>query len=186
MKRDLRPVVLASCLWLTAVPADAQLARCTAALDALRVAALEAHEQSSDLELLQDASVARREELGRCQDELDRVQRDRQRRGVTTIPGLGGCQSAELSAQSSEMSYASAIAAAREGLGTLAAAVRTVELSCQVPLGAFAPVADRETQSPACRRFLRTRPGVPLAALRVVCESELSEEECAACVGRRD
>ena len=185
MKRDLRPVVLASCLWLTAVPADAQLARCTAALDELRVAASEAHGQSSDLESAQDAVVTRRGEFVRCQDELERVQRDRQRQGVTTMPSSGGCQGAELSARSSELNYASVIADAREGLAKLVAAVQTVELSCQVPLGAFAPVAAPETLSPACTSFLNSRPGGSLAALRVVCESELSEEECAACVGRR-
>ena len=185
MKRDLPPVVLASCLWLTAVPADAQLARCTAALEELRVAASEAHGQSSDLESMQDLLVTRQGEFVRCREELDRVQRDRQRSGVTTIPSSGECQSAALSAQSSEMSYASAIAATREGLGQLASAVRTVELTCQVPLGAFTPVAEPETRSPACRSFLSSRPSAPFAALRVVCESEMSEEECAACVGRR-
>ncbi len=106
MKRDLRPVVLASCLWLTAVPADAQLARCTAALEGLRVAASEAHGRSSDLESMQDAFVTRQGEFVRCQEELERVQRDRQRRGVTTIPSSVTCQSAELAAQSSEMRYA--------------------------------------------------------------------------------
>ena len=47
------------------------------------------------------------------------------------------------------------------------------------------PVAAPETRRPACRSFLSSRPSAPFAALRVVCESEMSEEECAACVGRR-
>jgi len=83
-----------------------------------------------------------------------------------------------------EVNYTSAVAAVQDGLTTLASAVQTVEVGCQVPLGAFVAVPPPETRSPACRSFLASRPGAPLAALRVVCESSLSAEECSACLGR--
>ena len=134
---------------------------------------------------MQDGLTARREEFTRCQEELERVQRDRERRGDPAPPHLAEqCRSAELSAQALEVSYTSAVAAVQEGLATLASAVQTVEVSCQVPLGAFAAVPPPETRSPDCRSFLASRPGAPLAALRVVCESSLSAEECAACLGK--
>jgi len=75
---------------------------------------------------------------------------------------------------------------AREGLAGLAGAVQNVERACQVPLAAFASAAgDVEPRSQACQSFLASRPGAPLAALRVLCESELSPEECTACLGER-
>ena len=185
MKRNFRAVVVGASLALTAVPANAQLAQCTSGLETLAAAAV-AHEQTSQLMSVQDGLVARREEFTRCQDELERVQRDRERRGDPAPPSrlAQECRGAELSAQGLEVNYTSAVAAVQDGLTTLASAVQAVEVGCQVPLGAFAAVPPPETRSPACRSFLASRPGAPLAALRVVCESSLSAEECAACLGR--
>jgi hypothetical protein len=185
MKRNLRAVVVGASLALTAVPANAQLAQCTSGLETLAAAAAVAHEQTSQLTSVEDGLVARREAFTRCQDELERVQRDRERRGDPAPSRLAQeCRGAELSAQALEVSYTSAVAAVQDGLTTLASAVQAVEVSCQVPLGAFAAVPPPETRSPDCRSFLASRPGAPLAALRVVCESSLSAEECAACLGR--
>ncbi|HIE93121.1 MAG TPA: hypothetical protein EYQ83_09740, partial [Acidobacteria bacterium] len=171
MKRNLRAVVVGASLALTAVPANAQLAQCTSGLETLAAPAAVAHEQTSQLTSVEDGLVARREAFTCCQDELERVQRDRERRGDPAPSRLAQeCRGAELSAQALEVSYTSAVAAVQDGLTTLASAVQAVEVSCQVPLGAFAAVPPPETRSPDCRSFLASRPGAPLAALRVVCE----------------
>ena len=89
----------------------------------------------------------------------------------------------------SRRSYAATIETVQEGFRQLAAAVQSLEASCQVqlaaPLIATGPGAEEEATSPACEGFLRSRPGATLAALRVVCQSAMSEEECAACLGDR-
>ena len=113
------------------------------------------------------------------------MRRDRERRGDPTTRGLDACRGTELLARTLAANYESAVAAAREGLSGLATAVQTVERSCQVPLAAFVPVPASATRSPACVSFLRSRADAPLEALRVVCRSEMSEEECAACLGER-
>jgi hypothetical protein len=131
MKRDLRLVVLGASVLLTAVPASAQLAQCTSGLETLAAAAAVAHEQASQLSSVQDGLVARREEFTRCQEELERVQRDRERRGDPAPSRLAQeCRGAELSAQGFEVNYTSAVAAVQDGLTTLASAVQTVEVGC--------------------------------------------------------
>lgn len=112
MKRTFRAVVVSASLALTAVPANAQLAQCTSGLETLAAAAAVAHEQTSELSSAEDGLVARREEFARCQEELERVQRDRERRGDPAPPRLAEqCRGAALSAQGLEVNYTSAAAA---------------------------------------------------------------------------
>lgn len=187
MSHYLRIAVIVSCLGVPAESAEAQLAQCTSDLELLRVAAADAHERSSGLQTVQNGLVSRRDEFIRCQEEVDRISRDIERTSVGRVPQVLDCSSLRLSAQSAETQYAAAVDSAREGLIGLASAVQAVERSCQVPLAAFTPaLGSAETRSPACDSFLASRPGAPLAALRVLCESELSPEECTACLGSRE
>ena len=134
--------------------------------------------ESREVESAQQGLASRQAEYVRCQEERIRDA------DVDPTPSFGPCQGAELLARSFEQTYTLAIAKAREAFADLATAVQTVERRCEVPLAALAP-ARRLPPTPACVGFLRSRPGAPLEALRVVCETELSEEECATCVGRR-
>tara|TARA_A100001037_G_scaffold200718_1_gene179508 strand:- start:55 stop:378 length:324 start_codon:yes stop_codon:yes gene_type:complete len=107
MERVLRLGLLTVCGWALAVPASAQLAQCTSALEGLETAAATVHEQSSSLETMRAGLVSRRDEFIRCQEEVGRSTRDRERvgggGGGGGLPAQLDCSSAQLSAQSFEV-----------------------------------------------------------------------------------
>ena len=176
--------VLAACLWLSAVPAKAQWRQCATELDALRAAAEEAHEASSTVASLEASLLETRDAYTRCRQDLDVFRIDRETSPISPAVQLDGCNQQVQTYRTTERRYAAEMDQAGSLFRALAAAVQAVELSCQYPLAAYAPAEPpAESPSPACERFLGTRPGVPLESLRVLCTAEMSADECAACLG---
>jgi hypothetical protein len=168
------PVVLG--LWSWAPSAQAQTSQCASDLDSLRVAAYEAHDA------VRLASATRREAR------IARQQYLRCAQLTVDEPFDAGCRQQQSSSSSTQVTSATASEQARQALGVLAAAVQTVELSCEFPMAGLisVPATDRPGEdSAACESFLRRRPGVPLNTLRVLCDGEMSPEACAACLDRR-
>ncbi|MCY4121799.1 MAG: hypothetical protein OXG72_12860 [Acidobacteria bacterium] len=175
---------LAACLWLSAVPAKAQWRQCATELDALRAAAEEAHEASSTVASLEASLLETRDAYTRCRQDLDVFRIDRETSPISPAVQLDGCNQQVQTYRTTERRYAAEMDQAGSLFRALAAAVQAVELSCQYPLAAYAPAEPpAESPSPACERFLGTRPGVPLESLRVLCTAEMSADECAACLG---
>ena len=176
---------LAACLWLSAVPAKAQWRQCATELDALRAAAEEAHEASSTVASLEASLIETRDAYTRCRQDLDVFRIDRETSPISPAVQLDECNQQVQTYQTTERRYAAEMDQASSLFRALAAAVQAVELSCQYPLAAYAPAqppAETPT-SPACERFLNSRPGVPIESLRVLCTAEMSAEECAVCLG---
>ena len=184
----------AACLWLPAVPAAAQWPRCAADLDALRAAAEEAHEASSMVASLEASLLETRDSYTRCRQDLDVFRIDRDTSPIRAAVQRDECNQQVQAYQTTERRYTSEMDRVSTVFRTLAAAVQVVELSCQYPLAAYAPAQPPDeapaqppasAPSPACERFLGNRPGVPIESLRVLCSAEMSEDECAACLGPR-
>lgn len=175
---------LAACLWLSAVPAKAQWRQCATELDALRAAAEEAHEASSTVASLEASLLETRDAYTRCRQDLDVFRIDRETSPISPAVQLDACNQQVQTYRTTERRYAAEMDQASSLFRALAAAVQAVELSCQYPLAAYAPAEPpAESPSPACERFLGSRPGVPLESLRVLCTAEMSADECAACLG---
>ncbi len=174
----------AACLWLPAVPAEAQWQRCAAQLDTLRAAAEEAREASSTVASLEASLIETRDAYTRCRQDLDVFRIDRDTSPIRAAVQRDGCNQQVQSYRTTERRYASEMDEASSLFRALAAAVQAVESSCQYPLAAYAPAQPpADARSPACGRFLGSRPGVPIESLRVLCSAEMSEDECAACLG---
>ena len=174
----------AACFWLSAFPVEAQWQQCASGLGALRVAAEEAHEASDTVTTLEASLLAARDAYTRCMQDLDVFRIDRDTSPIPAAVQLDGCNQQVQSFRATERRHASGVDRAGSVFRALAAAVQTVELSCQYPLAAYAPAQPpAESPSPACERFLGSRPGVPVESLRVLCTAEMSEEECTACLG---
>lgn len=175
---------LAACLWLSAVPAAAQWRQCATELDVLRAAAEEAHEASSTVASLEASLIETRDAYTRCRQDLDVFRIDRETSPISPAVQLDECNQQVQTYQTTERRYAAEMDQASSLFRALAAAVQAVELSCQYPLAAYAPAEPpAESPSPACERFLGSRPGVPIESLRVLCTAEMSADECAACLG---
>ena len=175
---------LAACLWLVAAPAQAQWRQCASELDALREAAEHVREASDTVASLEASLLETRDAYTRCRQDLDVFRIDRETSPISPAVQLDGCNQQVQTYRTIERRYAAQMDHASSLFRVLAAAVQAVELSCQYPLAAYAPTQPPdEAPSPACERFLGSRPGVPIESLRVLCTAEMSEEECAACLG---
>lgn len=174
-----------ACLSLLAGPAEAQWERCASGLDALRAAADEVHEASSAVASLEASLVETRDAHARCMQDLDIFRIDRDTSPIREAVQRDGCNQQVQTYRTAERRLAAEVERAGSLFRALAAAVQAVELSCQYPLAAYAPAEPPagSAPSPACERFLGSRPGVPIASLRVLCTAEMSAEECAACLG---
>lgn len=176
--------VAAALLPLPAVPAEAQWPQCAANLDALRAAAEEVHEATGTVASLEASLLETRDSYTRCRQDLDVFRIDRDTSPIRAAVQRDECNQQVQAYRTTERRYNSEMDRASSLFRTLAAAVQAVELSCQYPLAAYAPAQPpAEARSPACERFLGSRPGVPLESLRVLCTAEMSEDECAACLG---
>ncbi len=176
--------VAAACIWFPAVPAEAQWPQCAADLDTLRAAAEEAHEATSTVASLEASLLETRDSYTRCRQDLDVFRIDRDTSPIRAAVQRDECNQQVQTYRTTERRYNSEMDRASSLFRTLAAAVQAAELSCQYPLAAYAPAQPpAEVPSPACERFLGSRPGVPLESLRVLCTAEMSGEECAACLG---
>ena len=178
--------IVAATAWLclAAVPAEAQWRQCATDLDALREAAGQAHEASSTVASLEASLIETREAYTRCRQDLDVFRIDRDTSPIRAAVRQDGCNQQVQTYQTAERRYASEMDLASSVFRVLAAAVQAVELACQYPLAAYAPAQPpAEARSPACERFLGSRAGVPAESLRVFCTAEMSEDECAACLG---
>ena len=179
-----RIVTAAAGLSLLAVPAQAQWRQCADGLDALRVAAEEANETSGAIAFLEAALVETRDAHMRCMQDLDVFRIDRDTSPIREAVQRDGCNQQVQTYRTTERRLNSEVERAASVFRALAAAVQAVELSCQYPLAAYAPAEPpAESPSPACERFLGSRPGVPLESLRVLCTAEMSADECKACLG---
>lgn len=184
-------VALAACLWLPALSAEAQWPQCATALDALRAAAEEAHEASDTVASLEASLLEIRDSYNRCRQDLDVFRIDRDTSPIRAAVIRDECNQQAQSYQTTERQLASEVDQATVVFRALAAAVQAVELSCQYPLAAYAPAEapasapaqPPEAPSPACERFLSSRPAVPVESLRVLCSAEMPDAECAACLG---
>ena len=173
-----------ACLSLLAGPAEAQWERCASGLDALRAAVEEVHEASSTVASLEASLVETRDAHTRCMQDLDIFRIDRDTSPIREAVLRDGCNQQVRTYRTTERRLASEVDRAGSLFRALAAAVQAVELSCQYPLAAYAPAQPpASAPSPACERFLGSRPGVPIESLRVLCTAEMSVEECAACLG---
>lgn len=181
-----------ACLSLLAGPAEAQWERCASGLDALRAAADEVHEASSTVASLEASLVETRDAHARCMQDLDIFRIDRDTSPIREAVQRDGCNQQVQTYRTAERRLASEVERAGSLFRALAAAVQAVELSCQYPLAAYAPAQPADdapaqpaatAPSPACERFLGSRPRVPIESLRVLCTAEMSAEECAACLG---
>ena len=173
-----------ACLSLLAGPAEAQWERCASGLDGLRAAADEVHEASSAVASLEASLVETRDAHARCMQDLDVFRIDRDTSPIREAVQRDGCNQQVQTYRTAERRLASEVERASSLFQALAAAVQAVELSCQYPLAAYAPAnPPAGSASPACERFLGSRPGVPIESLRVLCVAEMSAGECAVCLG---
>ena len=178
-------------LSLLAVPAEAQWRQCAVDLDALREATGQAHEASDTVASLEASLLEIRDSYNRCRQDLDVFRIDRDTSPIRAAVQRDECNQQAQSYQTTERQLASEVDQATVVFRALAAAVQAVELSCQYPLAAYAPAEapasapaqPPEAPSPACERFLSSRPAVPVESLRVLCSAEMSDAECAACLG---
>ena len=174
----------AALLGLPAPPAEAQWRQCAIDLDALRAASEQAHDASGAVASLEASLIETRDAYTRCRQDLDVFRIDRDTSPIRAAVIRDECNQQVQSYQTTERRLASEMDQASSVFRALAAAVQAVELSCQYPLAAYAPARPPDaTPSPACGRFLGSRPGVPLESLRVLCTAEMSEDECASCLG---
>ena len=173
-------------LSLPAAAVEAQWPQCAANLDALRAAAGQAHEASSSVASLEASLLETRDAYTRCRQDLDVFRIDRDTSPIRAAVLRDECNLQVQTYRTTERRYTSAMDEAGAVFRALAAAVQAVELSCQYPLAAYAPAQPpADAPSPACERFVGSRPGVPLDSLRVLCTAEMSEDECAACLGEQ-
>ena len=180
----LRAAAVAACVWFPAVPLEAQWAQCAAGLEALRAAVEEVHDASSAVASLEASLVETRDAYTRCRQDLDVFRIDRDTSPIPEAVQRDECGQQVRAYQAAERRIASEVERAGSLFRALAAAVQTVELACQYPLAAYAPAQPpNEPRSPACERFLASRAGAPAESLRVLCSAEMSEDECAACLG---
>jgi len=171
-------------VWLVAGSVEAQWARCASDMDQLRVASEQAHEAFARLASLQVDVENRDADFRRCQQDLRQYRIDIQR--GATIPGVistDGCRRQELSYQTAERQYATTFGGIQPAVDAVLAAAQMVESSCGFSFTVARRRDEPETHSPQCQAFLRDRPGVPLATLRVICPSAMSDADCRLCVG---
>lgn len=184
MTHHWRIVTVAAGLSLLAVPAQAQWRQCADGLDALRAAAAEANGTSGAITSLEAALVENRDDHARCMQDLDVFRIDRETSPIREAVLRDGCNQQVQTYRTTERRLAAEVERAGSVFRALAAAVQAVELSCQYPLAAYAPAEPpASAPSPACERFLSSRPAVPVESLRVLCSAEMSDAECAACLG---
>lgn len=188
MTHHWRIVTVAAGLSLLVVPAQAQWRQCADGLDALRAAAAEANGTSGAIASLEAALVENRDDHARCMQDLDVFRIDRDTSPIREAVLRDGCNQQVQTYRTTERRLAAEVERAGSVFRSLAAAVQAVELSCQYPLAAYAPAqppaeAPASAPSPACERFLSSRPAVPVESLRVLCSAEMSDAECAACLG---
>jgi hypothetical protein len=88
-----------------------------------------------------------------------------------------------LSYQTAERQYATTFGGIQPAVDAVLAAAQMVESSCGFSFTGARRRDEPETRSPQCQAFLRDRPGVPLATLRVICPSAMSDADCRLCVG---
>ena len=183
-----RALLLLPCLLFMEGTADAQgsWGSCASDLDQMRIAVNEANEAAKDARSARRVLFRTDQDYFSCtQDSQEKVYgRDQFVPAINDFLG-SGCVQHQIAARTGGMRYSAAHDIAREALDTLAYAVQSAELSCEFPMAAMIPVLnqDEPTPSPACQSFLRRRQGVPFDAIRVVCEGEMSADECAVCLG---
>lgn len=131
--------VAAACLWLPAVPAEAQWEQCAARLDTLRAAAEEAHDASDTIASLEASLIETRDAYTRCRQDLDIFRIDRDTSPIREAVQRDECNQQMQSYQATERRYATETDRAGSVFSALAAAVQAVELACQYPLAAYAP-----------------------------------------------
>ena len=179
-----RAVAAAACIGFLAVPLEAQWTQCASGLEALRAAAEEAREASSAVASLEASLIETRDAYTRCRQDLDVFRIDRDTSPIPEAVRRDGCGRQVRTYRAAERRIASEVERAGPLFRALAAAVQAVERGCQYPLAAHAPAPPpNEPRSPACERFLGSRAGAPAESLRVLCSAEMSEDECAACLG---
>ena len=138
------PVV--ACLWLSALPAQAQWPECVADLEVLGEAAGQAREASSELSSLEMTLIQAEDAYARCTQSLAIYRRGP---GTSPVPEAvlrDGCNLQLESSRETERRYIGEVDQASAVLRALAAAVQAVEVSCQYPLAAYAPVEPPEEQ----------------------------------------
>jgi len=183
-----RALLLLPCLLFMEGTADAQgsWGSCASDLDQMRIAVNEANEAAKDARSARRVLFRADQDYFSCtQDSQEKVYgRDQFVPAINDFLG-SGCVQHQIAARTAGMRYSASHDIAREALDTLAYAVQSAELSCEFPMAAMIPVLnqDEPTPSPACQSFLRRRQGVPFDSLRVVCEAEMSADECAVCLG---
>ena len=183
-----RALLLLPCLLFMEGTADAQgsWGSCASDLDQMRIAVNEANEAAKDARSARRVLFRADQNYFSCtQDSQEKVYgRDQFVPAINDFLG-NGCAQQQIAARTAGMRYSASHDIAREALDTLAYAVQSAELSCEFPMAAMIPILnqDEPPPSPACQSFLRRRQGVPFDALRVVCEGEMSAEECAVCLG---
>ena len=183
-----RALLLLPCLLFMEGTADAQgsWGSCASDLDQMRIAVNEANEAAKDARSARRVLFRADQNYFSCtQDSQEKVYgRDQFVPAINDFLG-SGCVQHQIAARTAGMRYSASHDIAREALDTLAYAVQSAELSCEFPMAAMIPVLnqDEPTPSPACQSFLRRRQGVPFDSLRVVCEGEMSADECAVCLG---
>ena len=183
-----RALLLLPCLLFMEGTADAQgsWGSCASDLDQMRIAVNEANEAAKDARSARRVLFRADQNYFSCiQDSQEKVYgRDQFVPAINDFLG-SGCVQHQIAARTAGMRYSASHDIAREALDTLAYAVQSAELSCEFPMAAMIPILnqDEPTPSPACQSFLRRRQGVPFDAIRVVCEGEMSAEECAVCLG---
>ena len=183
MRIHWRTVVAVACFWLPAIPAGAQWAQCASDLEELRTVTRQVHEAADRVASIQTALRSWEEAYALCVEDRENFRADPQTNPFPNAIRGSACSQEIVSFQSAEQRYGSEMNRARAAFANLAFAVQTVEQSCQYPLAAMAPAAGGTARSPACDRFLRRRPGAPVESLHALCEAEMSEEECRACLG---
>ena len=177
-----RTVVAASCFSLPAIPAGAQWAQCAADLDELRAVTRHVHEAADQVASI-DAAIRRGEEAyARCVEDRENFNADPQTNPIPSAIRRSACSQEIVAVRSAEQRYPAEMNGARQAFADLAFAVQTVEQSCQYPLAAMAPAPGGAQRSPACDRFLRRQRGVPVESLHGLCATEMSTEECRACL----
>ena len=167
----------AACFWLSAFPVEAQWQQCASGLDALRVAAEEAHEASDTVTTLEASLLAARDAYTRCMQDLDVFRIDRDTSPIPAAVQLDGCNQQVQSFRATERRHASGVDRASSVFRALAAAVQTVELSCQYPLAAYAPAQPPAESEEECR--------APPASASSVAGPECRSSRCACSVPRR-
>ena len=144
-------VIVAACLLLPAVPAQAQWPQCVADLEALSGAAETTREASANLSSLETTLGQEQDIYTRCTQGLAIYRRDRGTSPIPEVVQRDGCNLQLESYQETEKRYTAEVDRVSAVFSALAAAVQAVEVSCQYPLAAYAP-AEPPAEPPAATR----------------------------------